>query len=265
MFRLNPDTLELEDYFTPANWEYVWKRDFDITASAVVLEYKGRELVVIGGKEGVLYLMDAENMGGLTHHDNLYTTPLLSNDDEWFEAKGLWGGFSSYVDARGKVWVYAPTWGPMSAQAPDFPIVNGPESERLGDGFHRGGPSRIRQALPQARVGQRRLRRAGARRHRQRRGVRAVERRERPAVDQRGHHAFRGIQLRRTAQGHAAHRARRQSPLRALDAQTGKALYDSGPDAFETWSHFTGIAVADGQIYAVDFSSTLYCFGLPEE
>ena len=92
----------------------------------VVLEYKGRELVVIGGKEGVLYLMDAENMGGLTHHDNLYTTPLLSNDDEWFEAKGLWGGFSSYVDARGKVWVYAPTWGPMSAQAPDFPIVNGP-------------------------------------------------------------------------------------------------------------------------------------------
>ena len=53
--------------------------------------------------------------------------------------------------------------------------------------------------------------------------------------------------------------------LRALGRPNRKALYDSGPDAFETWSHFTGIAVADGQIYAVDFSSTLYCFGLPEE
>ncbi len=52
--------------------------------------------------------------------------------------------------------------------------------------------------------------------------------------------------------------------LRALDAQTGKTLFDSGPEAFNTWSHFTGIAVADGQVYAVDFSDTLYCFGLKE-
>lgn len=95
MFRLDPETLKLEDYYTPSNWEYVWKRDFDITASTVVVEYEGRELVVIGGKEGVLYLTDADNMGGLTHHDNLYTTPLLPNDEEWFEAKGLWDGFSS--------------------------------------------------------------------------------------------------------------------------------------------------------------------------
>ena len=53
--------------------------------------------------------------------------------------------------------------------------------------------------------------------------------------------------------------------LRALDAQTGKLLFDSGPDAMDTWSHFTGIAVADGQVYAVDYSSTLYCFGLKGE
>ncbi len=43
MFRLNPETLELVDYYTPSNWEYVWKRDFDITASAVVLDYEGRD------------------------------------------------------------------------------------------------------------------------------------------------------------------------------------------------------------------------------
>ena len=64
MFRLNPETLKLEDYYTPPNWEYVWKRDFDITASAMVFEYGDLELLVIGGKEGVLYLIDAANMGG---------------------------------------------------------------------------------------------------------------------------------------------------------------------------------------------------------
>lgn len=50
--------------------------------------------------------------------------------------------------------------------------------------------------------------------------------------------------------------------LRALDAQTGETLFDSGPKAFNTWSHFTGVTVADGQVYAVDFSNTVYCFGL---
>ena len=52
--------------------------------------------------------------------------------------------------------------------------------------------------------------------------------------------------------------------LRALDALTGETLYDSGPGVFDSWAHFSGIAVADGQVYAVDFSSTLYCFGLKE-
>ena len=209
MFRLDPDTLKLVDYYTPTNWEYVWKRDFDITASALVLDYKGRELVVIGGKEGVLYLMDAEDMGGLTHHDNLYTTPLLSNDDEWFEAKGLWGGFSSYVDSQGRVWVYAPTWGPVSVQAPKFPHHERAEPERFRDGVHRSRPSRHRQPVPQARVGQQRLGRARAGGNRERCCVRAVQRRERAAIDQRGHHAVRGIQFRRAVEGFPADRARR--------------------------------------------------------
>ena len=266
MFRLNPDTLELEDYFTPANWEYVWKRDFDITASAVVLEYKDRELVVIGGKEGVLYLMAADNMGGLTHHDNLYTTPLLSNDDEWFEAKGLWGGFSSYADDNGKVWLYAPTWGPMSVKAPEFPITNGPNPNgsvmafTVADHPQSGKPYLKPEwvsgdfAVPEP----------------------VVIANDTAFVLSNGENARQSVSagimpfgefnsseelLKDTQRIEHEDNAR----LRALDAQTGKMLYDSGPDAFETWSHFTGIAVADGQVYAVDFSSTLYCFGLPED
>ena len=264
MFRLDPDTLKLVDYYTPTNWEYVWKRDFDITASALVLDYEGRELVVIGGKEGVLYLMDSRDMGGLTHHDNLYTTPLLSNDDEWFEAKGLWGGFSSYVDAQGRVWVYAPTWGPVSVQAPKFPITNGPNPNgsvmafTVADHPDSGDPYLKPEWVS---------------------GDSAVPEPVAIANDvvfvlSNGENARQSINagimpfgefnseelLKDTQRIEHEDNAR----LQALDAQTGKVLFDSGPDAIDTWSHFTGIAVADGQVYAVDYSSTLYCFGLED-
>ena len=52
--------------------------------------------------------------------------------------------------------------------------------------------------------------------------------------------------------------------LYALDAKTGKLLYGSG-DAMATWVHFSGLAIANGQVYAVDHDSNLYCFGLKEE
>jgi hypothetical protein len=47
----------------------------------------------------------------------------------------------------------------------------------------------------------------------------------------------------------------------ALDAKTGKLLYRSGT-AMKSWTHFGGLAIHDGSVYAADHSSTLYCFGL---
>lgn len=265
MFRLDPDTLELVDYFTPANWEYVWKRDFDITASALVLDYKDKEYVVIGGKEGLLYFMDAEDMGGLTHHDSLYTTPLLSNDDEWFEGKGLWGAFSSYVDDAGRVWVYAPTWGPVSVEAPDFPVTNGPNPNGSVMAFTVADhPETGRPFLKPEWVS----------------GDSAVPEPVAIANDvvfllsngenvrqtvNAGIFPFGEFNSEELLKDSQRLDYKSSARLSALDAQTGKVLFDSGPDAFETWSHFTGIAVADGQVYAVDYSSTLYCFGLKDE
>ena len=264
MFRLDPDTLKLVDYYTPTNWEYVWKRDFDITASAVVVEYKGDEYVIIGGKEGVLYLMDATDMGGLTHHDNLYTTPLLSNDDEWFEAKGLWGGFSSYVDDQGRVWVYAPGWGPVSVKAPEFPITNGPNPNgsvmafTVADHPESGKPYLRPEwisgdfAVPEPVAIANDVAFVLSNGENARQTIKA-------GIMPFGE--FNSEELLRDQQRIEHDDSAR---LLALDAQTGKMLFDSGPDAIDTWSHFTGIAVADGQVYAVDFSSTLYCFGLPD-
>jgi outer membrane protein assembly factor BamB len=52
--------------------------------------------------------------------------------------------------------------------------------------------------------------------------------------------------------------------LYALDAATGKMLFDSG-DIFTTWVHFSGLAVSNGRVYAVDHDSQIYCFGLKEQ
>jgi hypothetical protein len=53
----------------------------------------------------------------------------------------------------------------------------------------------------------------------------------------------------------------RPASLMAVDARTGKLLYQSR-DAMKTWTHLGGVAIDDGAIYTVDHSSTLYCFGL---
>ena len=55
----------------------------------------------------------------------------------------------------------------------------------------------------------------------------------------------------------------RPAVLYALDARTGKILYQSG-NAFRSWTHFSGLAVSDGHVFAVDHSSRVYCFGLKD-
>jgi outer membrane protein assembly factor BamB len=53
----------------------------------------------------------------------------------------------------------------------------------------------------------------------------------------------------------------RPAVLKALEAKTGKELYNSGT-SISSWVHFTGLAVASGRVYLVDHDSNVYCFGL---
>ena len=48
--------------------------------------------------------------------------------------------------------------------------------------------------------------------------------------------------------------------LKALDAWSGKELYNSG-DAMSSWVHFSGLAVSNGRVFAADHDSNVYCFG----
>jgi outer membrane protein assembly factor BamB len=52
--------------------------------------------------------------------------------------------------------------------------------------------------------------------------------------------------------------------LYALDAETGKELWSSGKQ-ITNWNHWSGIALANGQIYINTYDGHLYCFGLKKK
>jgi outer membrane protein assembly factor BamB len=49
--------------------------------------------------------------------------------------------------------------------------------------------------------------------------------------------------------------------LYAFDAETGKELFSSGK-TIPGFSHFSGLAIANGHIYVVTYQDILYSFGL---
>ena len=47
----------------------------------------------------------------------------------------------------------------------------------------------------------------------------------------------------------------------ALDPATGDELYTSG-DSMDSWNHYGGIALSDGNIYISSYDARLFAFGL---
>jgi hypothetical protein len=69
-----PGTLTLGDYFTPYNQAFLSQMDLDLSSSGVLLlpDQPGPHphLALASGKQGTLYLLDRDNMGGYNPFDN---------------------------------------------------------------------------------------------------------------------------------------------------------------------------------------------------
>jgi outer membrane protein assembly factor BamB len=124
LLSLNPKTLTLKDYFTPPNLELINTEDLDFgSGSSIAIAYQGRNYVVTGGKDGTLYILDANNLGGNDHRTPLFSLK-TGNDELSYSGTGLWGALATVVNARGERWIYLPMWGPPSKEA-KFAITNG--------------------------------------------------------------------------------------------------------------------------------------------
>ncbi len=249
--------MELADYYLPTNWADIRRYDWDLGCSSPVwFAYEDYHLLAVGGKEGVLYLTDADSLGSEDHQTPLFITPRLANDEDTFEGKGIWGGLSAWRDEEGVTWVYVPIWGPVSKNAPKFPKTNGPNAHGSIAAFRVTKDRASKKPILEAAW------------------ISGELNVPEPVAIANGivFGLSNGEDVRQTKEGGVIRpdlsmltaAQRKENPNRAglyaLDAKTGRILYESGT-AIDTWMHFGGLAGVNGRVHNVDHDSKVYCFG----
>jgi outer membrane protein assembly factor BamB len=243
---------KMVDYYTPANRGYLTRKDLDMgNVTPAVFTYHGKELVAAAGKEGVIYLLDAESLGGADHRTPLYRSPLLANEDVDFAGRGFWGAFATWEDAKGDRWLYAPALGPATTEAlPTFKMHNGDAPHGSIMAFKvedkDGKPALTPMWMS-----------------------RDMSIPDPPAVTNGVVFAVSTGEFTRQAKelgGLFSSEERAQmhtgnAILYAFDAETGKELFSSG-DTMPSFTHFSGIAVSAGHVLVTTYDNVLYSFGL---
>ena len=249
---LTPKELKLKDWYTPSNAEWLWKRDLDMNVTPVVFKYKERELIVGSGKEGRLFLLDSELLGGPDHRTPLFRSDLISNEAIDFAGAGTWGSLASWEDAQDTRWVLAPVWGPTHS-AFKFPATNGEANAGSIAAFKvedRDGKPALAPVWtsrnmiapsPPAVVN-------GI--------VFALSTGEwiRQANEKEGGLYQADVRAQKSV----------NAVLYALDAATGAELWSSGKQV-TSFTHFAALSIANGRVYFTTYDNTLYCFGIPME
>ena len=298
---LAPKELRIVDSFTPSNWKYLNARDLDLGSTGpVVFPFQGRTLVATIAKEAVLYLLDANALGGADHSTPLYKSARLGNDEEMLGGRGVWGAIATAADPQGRRFLYVPMWGPHSKSAPTFTFSYGdaPRGSIMAFEVSGGGdklsliptwisrdmqvpdPPVVANGVVYAiQTGENTV---------QNPGPRGDIRVEPPAVPAGG--AARGPATPAAQPGAAqgttpgagggaggrggvdaaaaalAAAKLRATPvtnlvLYAFDAQTGKQLYSSEM-IIKGWVHHSEPVVAEGKVFVVTWDAHVYAFGL---
>jgi len=260
--------LQVADYFTPSNWNDVNKLDLDLPSGGLVeVPYRHENLIAGGGKEAIVFLLSEKSLGGKDHHTPLYRSRPLANDNRELEQKGMWGAPAVWFDPEKKqTWLYVPIWGPVSKDAPQFPVTNGDVPHGSIMAFHlvrdkKTGKPSLEAAwispdfnLPDPPIVTNGVLFALAT------GENPQQQHVQGLLHYNSVEEWKKNLLSTEERGMGTHPA----VLYALDARTGRLLYQSG-DAIKSWVHFSGLATSNGRIYAVDHSSRVYCFALNGE
>ena len=252
VLQLSAKDLKLVDYFTPVNHNYLTRKDLDMgSLSPLVFSWKGKEIVAAGGKEGVVYLLDAKQVGGGDHKTPLYRSPVFANEGADFAGKGFWGAMATSEDDQGNRWLFVPASGEPSSAA-KFPVANGDAPNGSIMAFKVEGTDGKPVVQP-AWIS------------------RDMNLPEPPIVAGGLVFAISNGEFARQSKGDgalftSAERAAKHvgnTVLYAFDAATGKQLYSSG-DTMPSWTHFSGISIASGRVYVTTFDSNVYAFGLKQ-
>ena len=242
---LAPRDLRLVDSFTPADAQHLNSKDLDLgSASPLIFHFQKWDLLATSSKQATIYLLDANQLGGLDHRTPLYQAR-FGNDEEQLWGRGVWGSMSTYEDASGQRWLLVPMWGPPSKDAPKFRYTYNDAPEGSVMAFQLTVENDKPSLIPVW----------------QSRDMHVPD----PAVVANGV-VFAVATGENTRQGGYFPAEVRAKPyghaiLYAFDAATGKELYSSG-DQIESFAHFGGLAVANGTVYFCTWDGNLYAFGV---
>jgi hypothetical protein len=245
---LKSDTLDVQDYFTPSDTlPAIAKGAAYPSVTPAVFAYKDKDWIIAGSRNGRIYILDADSLGGADHHTPLYQSDVIVAPDAKFGGNGIWNTFATSLDADGTRWLYASVRGPVAMK---FPTANGaaptgsivafkiaidndkpslqpqwtsadmisPEAPAIANGLvfalSTGQPSRV--AKPDG-------------------------------------SAYSGAEWQKLA---------KPASLHVLDGATGKEYFTSGPAG--TYSP-SGLAVANAQIYFSTHDNVLHVYGIALE
>jgi competence ComEA-like helix-hairpin-helix protein len=245
---LTPDDLRVRDYFTPLEIQRTSTKDTELDGvTPAVFQWKDREIILAGGRDGRIYLLDATSLGGPDHHTPLYRSEPIAATSA---GSGIRGAFSTWEDPETKIrWVYVSLWG-RPDQHTSFPATNGPVANG-GIAAFKVEDRNGKPALVPAWISQDMTTPAA------------------PAIANGLVFALSTGQPARLFRDNGVpygtqelNRAAKTAILHAFDSATGRELFSSGNDA-TSFSYGSGLAVANGKIYFTTHDNTAYVFGFP--
>ncbi len=249
---LNPKDLTVKDYFTPRDEAIEKKDDGGPGITPMVFSSMGRDLVLAGGRNGRLYLLDSRSLGGADHSTPLVETDPIAHRAKNYDGRGFRGAFSTWWDVDTETrWMYAPVAG-----APGSPFQLSEKNNIPANG------SIVALKLTQA----------NGRPDLQPVWISPDIVSPSPAVIANG-------MVFTLSTGETSRVAKKdgtpysvaewdelagKATLYALDALTGNQLYSSG-DTVSSYSHAASVAIANGRVYFVTHDNAVYCFGFQGE
>jgi outer membrane protein assembly factor BamB len=234
----------LMDSYTPPNWEYLNKKDLDLgSVSPIIFPFDKWTLLASAGKEAVLALLDANNLGGADHHTPLYLSPRWGNDEEKLFDRGVWGAMATWQNGQGRRFLYMPMQGPPSKGAPKFQYTHGTADQGSIMAFEvRMDAEKNKPTLDPVWIS---------------RDMHAPD----PPVVANG-----VVYALQAGKNNSEARAGGKTPtpnliLYAFDAETGQQLYSS-EKLIDSFTHFSEPVVAGGKVYVSAWDGKVYAFGL---
>ena len=261
---VSPKAFGLVDSFSHTNNVYLNQKDLDFAAgSPVIFPFGKQTLLATGGKEGIVYILDADRLGGADHTKAFFKSPRYGNDEQTYAGRGIWGGLSTSLNAAGERRLYVPMLGPTAKEAPKFRYTNGEITHGSVMAF-RVLPQGDNVTLdplwtsPDLSVPDS-VAVANSVVYAVQTGEQTTQHPDNPEGHGRpvtGTHRLTDDELSKFRSTGVA-----QFTLYALDAETGKPLYSS-QNALASFTHFTEPVVAADKVFLVSHDAHVYAFGL---